>query len=67
MIESQSYRYLDLDDDGVIDAVETVVVDVNSEGDATTIEVLDGVEAEIDDDGIPRRGAVIDTQVRIPK
>jgi hypothetical protein len=52
-------RYLDLDGDGVPDAVETVSVGVTGGGsEPTTVELVDEVDAEIDDDGVPHTIAV---------
>ncbi len=65
MNESTDHRYLDLDDDGVIDAVETVTVDVEEGIETTTVEVVDEIDAEIDDDGIPRQVTVIDARARL--
>lgn len=48
-------RYLDLDGDGVPDAVEIVTVDANGRD---GVEVVDEVDAEIDDDGVAHSIAV---------
>jgi hypothetical protein len=58
--EQATTRYLDLDGDGVPDAVETVSIDVDcsSPGGAVTVEIVDEVDAEIDDDGTPHRVAI---------
>jgi hypothetical protein len=49
-------RYLDLDGDGVPDAVETTdraVIHVDGRGVADIVQETDEVDAEIDDDGVP--------------
>lgn len=49
-------RYLDLDGDGVPDAVETTdraVIHVDRRGVADIVQETDEVDAEIDDDGVP--------------
>jgi hypothetical protein len=52
-------RYLDLDGDGVLDAVETVSVDVAGGGaEPAAVEIVDEVDADIDDDGVPHTIAV---------
>jgi hypothetical protein len=50
---AQSARILDLDGDGVPDAVETISVDVSSDDGTETVEIVDELDAEIDDDGVP--------------
>lgn len=67
MNESTDQRYLDLDDDGVIDAVETVTVAVEEGADATTVEVVDEIDAEIDDEGVAHRVTVVDAQARLER
>jgi hypothetical protein len=57
-------KYLDLDGDGVPDAVQTVRVntfDITGDGIAEAIEVIQEVDAEIDDDGAAHRVTVTDT------
>lgn len=51
--ESQA-RILDLDGDGVPDAVETVTIEVDhgARGPAS-VEIVDEIDAEIDDEGTP--------------
>jgi hypothetical protein len=50
---AQTSRILDLDGDGVPDAVETISVDVSSDGRTETVEIVDEIDAEIDDEGVP--------------
>ena len=52
----RSIRYLDLDGDGVLDAVETsevVAVDVDGDGSVDVFATSCELDGEIDDDGIP--------------
>jgi len=52
-------RYLDLDGDGVPDAVETVEVGIAGGGaEPVAMEIVDEVDADIDDDGVPHTIAV---------
>lgn len=53
-------RYLDLDEDGVPDAVETVTVIVDSTGTGSVdaVEIVDELDAEIDDSGVAHSIAV---------
>jgi hypothetical protein len=56
--------YLDLDGDGVPDAVRTIHVeafDVDGDGVADVVEIIQEVDAEIDDDGAPHVVTVTDT------
>ena len=51
-------KYLDLDDDGVPDAVETVewvAVDVDLDGTPDVVTAVSELDAEIGDDGVPER------------
>jgi hypothetical protein len=67
MAEKREIRYLDLDGDGVPDAVETTDVEITeSEGAghrATRVEVVTEVDADIDDDGVPGTVEVSDTVI----
>jgi hypothetical protein len=64
-------KYLDLDGDGVPDAVETVeVIAVDSTGDGATdtFEVVDEVASDIGIDGAPAHTDVVDTTtVELPE
>lgn len=53
-------RYLDLDGDGVPDAVETVTVvfDETRSGSVDAVEIVDELDADIDDDGVAHSVAV---------
>ncbi len=56
---AETTRYLDLDGDGVPDAVETVSVNVAGGGDGPrAVEIVDEVDADIDDEGVPHTIAV---------
>jgi hypothetical protein len=55
--------YLDLDGDGVIDAVQTieaVAVDVTGDGQADVVEVVEEIAAGIGVDGVPEHVTVVD-------
>lgn len=67
MDQEHEIRYLDLDGDGVPDAVETTEVEVTEiEGAGhrvTKVEVVTEVDADIDDDGVPGTVGVSDTVI----
>jgi hypothetical protein len=49
-------RYLDLDGDGVPDAVETtqtVPLHVGADGGVDAVQIIDEIDGSIDDDGVP--------------
>jgi hypothetical protein len=51
-------EYLDLDDDGVVDAVHVqhaVARDLTGDGNPDVVEIVDEVAAAIDIDGVPHR------------
>jgi hypothetical protein len=50
---AQSARILDLAGDGVPDAGASSCVDVSSDDGTETVEIVDELDAEIDDDGVP--------------
>lgn len=54
-------RYLDLDGDGVPDAVETVeAIAATDDVGLHVVEVLEEIQADIGIDGVPQRVAVVD-------
>jgi hypothetical protein len=67
MAEEREIKYLDLDGDGVPDAVETTdveVTEIEGAGHHTTkVEVVTEVDADIDDDGVPGTVEVSDTVI----
>lgn len=59
-------RYLDLDGDGVPDAVQTVKVvgvDLTGDGASDVVEIVEGVEADIGVDGVPQHVVVVEDAV----
>lgn len=67
MTEEREIRYLDLDGDGVPDAVETTDVEVTEIDGAghhvTKVEVVTEVDADIDDEGVPGTVEVSDAVI----
>ena len=56
---NEETRYLDLDGDGVPDAVETVSIGVAGGGDdPMAVEIVDEIDADIDDEGVAHTVAV---------
>lgn len=67
MDEEREIKYLDLDGDGVPDAVETTEIEVTeilgAGHRATRVEVVTEIDADIDDDGHPGSVDVSDTVI----
>ena len=56
LVQRTDVHYLDLDEDGVVDAVETIeTVSNDGESDATPLVIVRTLQAEIDDAGTPHR------------